>query len=191
MRSIATSLQVCGQKNRLFQRGLYMEAYNAEMEVQSVNEALRLEFFYRVATPRIHKEVKELGETHSSWETFEEALWRAYEEPPRSRNWRDFDQWVASAKTHRGANKAFLEFRRRFVRVLKREQRLVGMDKFLLFVRSIDHAKQEVIGIELEEEDGANGLTEDWLKVKRVWRRLYRERSAKGKGKMMRDGAPS
>ena len=135
--------------------------------------------------------MKELGEAHGSREAFEEALRQAYGEPQKCRGRREFDQWVASAKTHRGANKAFLEFRRRFVRVLKREQRLVGMDKFLLFVRSIDHAKQEVIGIELEEEDGANGLTEDWLKVKRVWRRLYRERSAKGKGKMMRDGAPS
>ena len=74
----------------------YMEAYNAEMDVRGINDALRLEFFCRVAAPRIHAEVKELGEAHSSWETFEEALWHAYGEPPRSRNQRDFDQWVAS-----------------------------------------------------------------------------------------------
>ena len=38
----------------------------------------------------------------------------------------------------------------------------MGADKVLLFVRSIDRAEQEAIGIELEEDDGANGLTEDW-----------------------------
>ena len=78
----------------------YMEAYNAEMDVRGVNDVLRLEFFCRVATPRIHAGVKELGEAHSSWEAFEEALWRAYGEPLRSRNQRDFDQWVASSKNH-------------------------------------------------------------------------------------------
>ena len=44
----------------------------------------------------------------------------------------------------------------------------MGADKVLLFVRSIDRAEREAIGIELEEDDGANGLTEDWLKVRRV-----------------------
>ena len=53
----------------------YMEANNAEMDVRGVNDALRLEFFCWVAAPRIHVEVRELGEAHSSWETFEEALW--------------------------------------------------------------------------------------------------------------------
>ena len=78
----------------------YMEAYIAEMGVRNVNDALRLKFFYRIAAPRIHVEVKELGEAHSSWETFEEALWRAYGKPLRSRTRRDFDKWVALAKTH-------------------------------------------------------------------------------------------
>ena len=31
----------------------YLEAYNAEVEVQGVNDALRLEFFCRVVAPRI------------------------------------------------------------------------------------------------------------------------------------------
>ena len=39
----------------------YLEAYNAEVEVQGVNDALRLEFFCRVMAPQIHAEVKELG----------------------------------------------------------------------------------------------------------------------------------
>ena len=37
----------------------------------------------------------------------------------------------------------------------------MGVDKVLLFVRSIDQAERAAIGIELEEDDGVNGLTED------------------------------
>ena len=53
----------------------YMQAYNKEMNARDVEEALRLEFFCRIAAPRIHAEVKELGEALNSWEAFEEALW--------------------------------------------------------------------------------------------------------------------
>ena len=72
------------------------------------------------------------------------------------------------AKTHSGVTKAFQEFGRRFAGLSEQEKRPVGADKVLLFVRSIDHTEREVIGIELEEDDRANGLTEDWLKVRRV-----------------------
>ena len=85
----------------------YMQAYNEEMSARDVDEALRLEFFCRIMVPRIQAEVKELGEALISWEAFEEALWQKYGGPPKSRNRRDFDQWVVSAKTHRGAAKAF------------------------------------------------------------------------------------
>ena len=88
----------------------YLEAYNAEMEERGVDEALRLEFFCRVVAVRMHAEVKELREAHSSWEAFEEALLKAYGGRRKSRGRHDFDQWVASAKTHRGATKAFREF---------------------------------------------------------------------------------
>ena len=63
---------------------------------------------------------------------------------------------------------AFRKFQRRFARLPEWEQRLVGADKVLLFVRSIDRAEREAIGIELQEDDGANDLTEDWLEVERV-----------------------
>ena len=116
---------------------------------------------------------------------------QAYRGWPKSRGRHDFDQWVASAKTHRGATKAFPEFGWRFARLPKREQRLVGVDKVLLFVRSIDQAEQEAIRIELEDDDRQNALTEDWSKVERVCQRLDKERSARGKGKMTRGGAPS
>ena len=131
------------------------------MDVRGVNDALMLEFFCRIAAPRIYTKVKELREAYSSWGTFKEALLRAYGEPLRSQNRCDFDRWVASAKTHRGAMNAFLQFEQRFARLPEREQRLVGAEKFLLFVRSIDRAEREIIIIELEEDDGANGLMED------------------------------
>ena len=51
----------------------YMQAYNEEMSARDVDEALRLEFFCRIAAPRIQAEVKELGEALISWEAFEEV----------------------------------------------------------------------------------------------------------------------
>ena len=69
----------------------YMQAYNEEMNARGVDEALRLEFFCRIAAPRVHVEVKELGEALISWEAFEEALWQKYGGPPKSQNRRDFD----------------------------------------------------------------------------------------------------
>ena len=84
-----------------------MQAYNEEMDARGVKDALRLELFCQIAAPWIYVEVKELGKALNSWEAFEEALWQAYGEPPKRRNRRDFDQWVASAKTHSGVAKAF------------------------------------------------------------------------------------
>ena len=66
----------------------------------------------------------------------------------------------------------------------------MGAEKVLLFVSSIDRAEREVIGIELEEDDRGNGLTEDWSKVERICRRLDEERSARAKEKTCHD-APS
>ena len=134
--------------------------------------------------------MKELGEALSSWEAFEEALWQAYGETPRSRNQHDFDVWVSSAKTHRGATKAIQEFGRRFARLPEWEQRLVAADKVLLFVRSIDRAEREAIGIELEDDDRVNGLTKDWSKVERVCQQLDDEQADKTRRKA-RDDAPS
>ena len=49
----------------------YLEIYNAELEAQGIDEALRLEFFCRVVADRMHAEVKGLREAHNSWEAFE------------------------------------------------------------------------------------------------------------------------
>ena len=59
-----------------------------------------------------------------------------------------------------------------------------------MFVRSIDWVEREAIEIELEEDDGENGLIEDWSKVRKVCQRLYDERAGKARWKA-RDGAPS
>ena len=169
----------------------YLEAYNAEMEAEVVDATLRMEFFCRVVAVWMHAEVKALREAHSSWEAFEEALRQAYGEPPKGWNRRDFDQWISATNTHRGAMKAFKEFKRHFARLPEREQRLLGADKVLLFVRPIERVEWEAMGIELEDDDGTNGLTEDWSEVERVCRRLDKERSTKSKRKMTCDGAPS
>ena len=39
-----------------------------------------------------------------------------------------------------------------------------------MFIRSIDRKERMDIGIKLEDDDGANGLTEDWAEVERVCR---------------------
>ena len=147
----------------------YLEAYNVEMEAQEVDAALRLEFFCRAVAVRMHVEMKELREAHSSWEAFEEVLRQTYGEPPKSRNRHDFDQWISAVKTHRGAMKAFKEFERRFARFPEWEQSLVRADKFLLFVRSIYRAEWEAIGIEPENDDEvngrkSNGYANDWMR---------------------------
>ena len=47
----------------------------------------------------------------------------------------------------------------------------MGEDKVLMFVKSIDRKERMDIGIELEDDEGTNGLTEDWAEVQRVCRR--------------------
>ena len=89
----------------------FLYAYNIEMDSRGVNEAMKLEYFCWVVAEPIHKEVKELREAHDSWVTFEEALLEAYSYArPKGRGWREFDQWVTSAKTHQRGTQGFLDF---------------------------------------------------------------------------------
>ena len=144
----------------------FLEVYNGEMDSRGVDEAMRREYFYQVVAQPIFKAIKELLDAHDSWVTFEKALSEAYGyEGPKGRGRREFDQWVASAKTHQGATQAFVDFERRFSQLLDREQRLVAVDKVLLFVKSIDRRERMAIGLKLEEDDGTNGLIEDWRKL--------------------------
>ena len=149
----------------------FLEVYNGEMDSRGVDKAMRLDYFCRVVDQLIFKDVKELQEAHDSWPTFEKTLLEAYGyKRPKGRDRRDFDQWVASAKTHQGAMQAFLDFESRFSQLSEREQRLVGVDKVLMFVKSIDRRERMAIGLKLEEDDGANGLIEDWRKVESLCR---------------------
>ena len=149
----------------------FLEVYNGEMDSRGVDEAMRREYFFRVVAQPILKDVKKLLEAHDSWVTFEKALLEAYVyKRPKGRDRRDFDEWVASTKTHQGAMQAFLDFESRFSQLSEREQRLVGVDKVLMFVKSIDRRERMAIGLKLEEDDGANGLIEDWRKVESLCR---------------------
>ena len=117
----------------------FLDTYNAEMDSRGVNEAMRLEYFCRVVAEPNYKEVKELQEAHDSWVTFKEALLEAYGyERPKGQSLYKFDQWVSSMKTHRSAMDAFVEFECRFAQLSERDRRLVGVNKVLLFVKSID-----------------------------------------------------
>ena len=139
------------------------------MDSRGVDEALRLEYFCWVVAQPIFKAIKELLEAHNSWVAFEKAQLEAYGyDRSKGQDRRDFDQWVASAKTDQGATQAFLDFECQFYQLSEWEQRLVGVDKVLLFVKSIDQRERMSIVLKLEEDDGANGLIEDWSKVESV-----------------------
>ena len=53
-----------------------------------------------------------------------------------------------------------------------------GADKVLLCLKSANEKRRMAILSEFENDDGANGLTEDWNKVERVCRRHEEKRSA-------------
>ena len=72
---------------------------------------------------------------------------------------------------HHSAMHAFVDFERRFAQLTELDRRLVWVDKVFLFVKSIDRRERNAIGIHLEDDDGAIGLTENWVEVERVCRR--------------------
>ena len=52
----------------------------------------------------------------------------------------------------------------------------MGANKVLMFVKSVDRKERKAIGVHLEDDDGANGLTENWAEFERVcWRRDKRK----------------
>ena len=157
----------------------FLRAYDAEMTGMGVDEATRLEFFRRAAAASKYEEVKELQEAHESWESFEGALMEAYgcaESEVRGR--REFDRWVASARRHRNAMEAFREFEGRFSQLSEWERRSVGADKVLLFLKTVHHEERMDIQFELQDDDGARGLTEEWPEVEWVCRQHEARRSA-------------
>ena len=138
----------------------FLKSYNIEMASRSVNESMRLEYFCRVVSEMIYEEMKELQVAHNSWGSFQETLGEAC-------SLYEFNQWVSSLKTHQSVMHAFIEFESLFAKLSEWDQRLVGVNKVLVFVNSINLKERKAIGIRLEDDDGANGLTEDWMKVER------------------------
>ena len=62
-----------------------------------------------------------------------------------------------------------LSFECQFAQLSERDQGLVGVNKVLIIIKMIDRKERKAIGVQLEDDDdGANGLTENWAKVKRV-----------------------
>ena len=100
-----------------------------------------------------------------------EALFEAYGyEKLEGQGRRVFDQWVASVKAHRSAMKAFQEFEHCFAQLSKRDQRSVGVDKVLLFFKSVHREERMDILLELKDDYGASNLTDDWTEVETVCR---------------------
>ena len=181
MSEITTVIQRLVQRNGQFggkDLSCYLRDYKVEMLRYGISEKLQVISFNRVATDELQESIHKIQQQNPTWGSFEEALREAYDyERPKGRDRREFDEWVASEKTHQSATQAFLEFEHRFARLSVREQRLVGEDKVLMFVRSIDRKERMDIGIKLEDKDGANGLIEDWAEVKRVCRRHDEKRT--------------
>ena len=107
----------------------------------------------------------------------------------------EFGLWVASVKAPRSAMKAFREFEHRFAQLSDRDRRSVGADKVLLFFKSVNEKGRMTILSDLEDDEGAYGLTEDWNEVERVCRRHEEMRSSAtrpasgGERRMVRDYA--
>ena len=175
MSEITTAVKRLVQRNGEFDGkdvSSYLRDYKAEMMRCRIPEGLQVISFNRVATDELQERIHKIQQQNSTWGSFEEALREAYDyKRSKGQDRREFDEWVASEKTHQSATQAFLEFEHRSARLSEREQRLVGDDKVLLFVKSIDRKERMDIGIELEDDDGENGLTEDWAEVERVCRR--------------------
>ena len=82
---------------------------------------------------------KRLKKSHDSWESLKKALLEKYDyQESKGRGHGEFDQWVTSSKTNQSARHTFLECERRFAQLSLWDQRLVGVDKVLMFVKSID-----------------------------------------------------
>ena len=107
-----------------------------------ISVRLQVISFNRVSTDELQESIHGIRQQNPTWGSFEEALREAYDyERPKGWGRGEFEQWVASAKIHQRERQSFLEFERHFVQFLEHEQRFVGVDKVLIFVRSINRIK--------------------------------------------------
>ena len=78
---------------------------------------------------------------------------------------REFGLWVAAVKAPRSAMKAFRDFEHDFAQLSDRDRKSVGVDKVLLFLKSVNEKGRMAILSDLEDDEGAYGLHEDWNEV--------------------------
>ena len=78
----------------------------------------------------------------------------------------EFGLWVASVKATRSAMKAFRKFEHRFAQLSDRDRRSLGTAKVLLFLKSVNKKGRMAILPDLEDNEGAYGLTKDWNEVR-------------------------
>ena len=149
MLEITMVVQELAQRNGQFNGkdvSRYLWGYKAEMLQYGISKRLEVRSFNRVATDELQERIHGIQQQNPIWGSFEEALQEAYDyKRPKGRIQREFDQWVASAKIHQSATQAFLEFERCFPQLSERVQGLVGLDKVLRLVRSIDRKERMAI----------------------------------------------
>ena len=73
---------------------------------------------------------------------------------------------------------AFREFDHQFSQLSDRDQELVGAVKVLLFLKSVNEKGRMAIFPDLEDDEGAYGLTEDWNEVEWACHQHDERRSA-------------
>ena len=76
---------------------------------------------------------------------------------------------VYTTKTHPSALHAFVEFECRFAQLLELDEWFLGACKVLMFVKSINQTERKAIGVQLEDDDGVNGLIENCVE----WHFIY------------------
>jgi hypothetical protein len=91
---------------------------------------------------------------------------------------REFGLWVSSVNTPQSAMEAFREFDHRFSQLSDRDQESVGADKVLLFLKSDNEKGRMAVLPDLEDDEGAYVLTEDWNEVEWVCQQHDEKRSA-------------
>ena len=62
----------------------------------------------------------------------------------------------------------FLEFEHHFALLSLLDQKLVGVNKVLIFLELVNRDKITKVGIQLEDDDDVNGLFKYWNEVKRI-----------------------
>jgi hypothetical protein len=152
----------------------YLEAYRAKMVMRDIPEDRRLAGFPRVVMSSIHAEVLEVQAESWTWEEFEGRFLEKYGLDYVLRlSKRDFMEWVETPGKGRSASALLREFEERFARLSALDRAVVDMSRVLLFVKSVDVRDQEKVGLLLETNDG---LTTDWVVVKRVCGRFEKRR---------------